>query len=86
MNESHSAKENTLDRVDNPSATQNEPGVKNEFRKKHILNMQEWIDLKLSDTEAEVIIGSPTNPLIRPRTKNLIEAPEKHIKQLSCCD
>jgi hypothetical protein len=44
------------------------------------MNMQQWIDLKLSDTEEEVIVGSPTNPLIRPRTKNLIEAPEKSYK------
>jgi hypothetical protein len=48
--------------------------------KRKILTMQEWIDLQLSDDEQSVIIGTPRNPIIRPMTKNLIEAPDKSFK------
>jgi len=71
----------TAQRTPSDAPNNQAPNTEKTNREKDaILNMQEWIDLDLSDTEADVVIGSPTNPLIRPKTKNLIEAPEKSYK------
>ncbi|HWW15168.1 MAG TPA: AAA family ATPase [Candidatus Dormibacteraeota bacterium] len=45
-----------------------------------ILSAEEWINADFSGTEQQVIVGTPENPLIRPGTKNFIEAPEKAFK------
>jgi hypothetical protein len=45
-----------------------------------IRTMQEWITLELSTSEREFVIGSQDNALVRPKTKNLIEAAEKSFK------
>jgi len=45
-----------------------------------ILNTEDWLNLKLSSEESEPIIGTAENPIIRPLTKNLIQAPEKAFK------
>jgi hypothetical protein len=52
----------------------------NGFERPTILTMQEWLDLELSEKEGEVEIGTSTTPIVRPKTKNLIEAPEKSFK------
>jgi len=43
-----------------------------------ICTAEEWLNLKPED--GDVVLGSPENALIRPKTKNLIEAPEKCFK------
>jgi len=40
----------------------------------------EWLDLDLGVESADVIAGTTANPLIRARTKNFLEAPEKSFK------
>jgi hypothetical protein len=45
-----------------------------------IYTMQEWLDLNLSADGKDLVIGTPENAIIRPRTKNLIEAAEKSFK------
>ena len=45
-----------------------------------IHNMQEWLNLELTAAEKDVVIGSPDNAIVRPGTKNLIEASEKSYK------
>ncbi len=45
-----------------------------------ILNTEDWFNLKFAREESEPIIGTSENPLIRPLTKNLIQAPEKAFK------
>jgi hypothetical protein len=45
-----------------------------------IMSAEEWLNADFSDEESEVLIGSPCNALVRPLTKNLIQAPEKAYK------
>jgi AAA domain len=45
-----------------------------------ILNTEDWLNLKFLPEESEPIIGTAENPIIRPRTKNLIQAQEKAFK------
>jgi hypothetical protein len=45
-----------------------------------ILSAKEWINTDFSATEQQVIVGTPATPIIRPGTKNFIEAPEKAFK------
>lgn len=45
-----------------------------------IFTVEDLLSLELSADEKDVIVGLPENPLIRPKTKNLIEAPEKSYK------
>jgi hypothetical protein len=45
-----------------------------------ILTAQEWMDLDLSGEEGTAIIGTRQNPLIRPGSRNFIEAAEKSFK------
>ncbi len=45
-----------------------------------LMTMQEWIDYELDPNDKEVVIGSTNNPIVGPKTKNLIEAPEKSFK------
>lgn len=45
-----------------------------------IYTMQDWLKLQLSTDEKEIVIGTPENSIIRPKTKNLIEAAEKSFK------
>jgi len=47
---------------------------------KLIRTLQEWLDMNPSALEQEAVIGSPDNPIVRPRTKNFIEGPEKSFK------
>ena len=46
----------------------------------HILTAEEWLSLELLAAEKDVLIGSREGPLVRPQTKNLIEAAEKSFK------
>jgi hypothetical protein len=43
-----------------------------------IMSAEDWLNTNFSD--AEVLIGKPENPLVRPLTKNLVQAPEKAFK------
>jgi hypothetical protein len=52
-----------------------ETNVNNDPQRTFILTAEEWLNLKTEDGDA--IFGSPDNALVRPKTKNLIEAPEK---------
>lgn len=67
-----------------PGQSQVEPGPSDSLRSKPqtpgIYTMQDWLDLPLSTDEKEIVIGTPENSIIRPRTKNLIEAAEKSFK------
>jgi hypothetical protein len=55
-----------------------EANANNHAKRTFILTTEEWLDLKTTDEN--VIFGTPDNPLVRPMTKNLIEAPEKCFK------
>jgi hypothetical protein len=45
-----------------------------------ILSADDWLDADFSLKESEVLIGCPKNQLVRPLTRNLIQAPEKAFK------
>lgn len=45
-----------------------------------ILSAEMWLTADFSAQEKKVIIGTPDNPLVRPLTKNIIQAPEKAFK------
>jgi hypothetical protein len=45
-----------------------------------IMSAEEWLNAEFRAEESEVLIGSPGNALVRPLTKNLIQAPEKAYK------
>ena len=45
-----------------------------------ILSAENWLKADLSVPESQVIVGTQANPLIRPLTKNLVQAPEKAFK------
>src|ERR1700687_1126408 len=45
-----------------------------------ILSAEEWLKADFSVAESEVLIGTRENPLVRPLTKNLVQAPEKAFK------
>ena len=55
-----------------------ETNAKKSQQRIFILSAEEWLNLKTE--EAVVVFGSPDDPLVRPGTKNLIEAPEKCFK------
>jgi hypothetical protein len=63
-----------------PTNPQNSSTEQTPLRSSGIYNMNEWLNLELSMDEKEMIIGTPENAIIRPKTKNLIEAPEKSFK------
>jgi hypothetical protein len=42
--------------------------------------MQEWINLELNADEKDAVLGTSENAIVRPKTKNLIEASEKSFK------
>jgi hypothetical protein len=45
-----------------------------------IMSAEEWLCAKFQLEESEVLIGTPENALVRPLTKNLVQAPEKAYK------
>jgi hypothetical protein len=45
-----------------------------------ILSAEEWLQANFSVADSEVIVGTADNPLVRPLTKNLVQAPEKAFK------
>ena len=45
-----------------------------------ILSAEDWLNANFSVAESEVLIGTRENPLVRPLTKNLVQAPEKAFK------
>lgn len=45
-----------------------------------ILTAEDWFNANFSVAEGEVIVGTHENPLVRPLTKNLVQAPEKAFK------
>lgn len=47
---------------------------------KLIMSAEEWLRTDPTLSNASPIIGEPENPLVRPMTKNLIEAGEKEFK------
>src|SRR5207249_2115291 len=49
-------------------------------QKEFFFSIEQWDGIDLETEDNAVIIGSPKNPIIRPGTKNLIEAPEKTFK------
>lgn len=57
-----------------------DPSVNSSSSGRLVLTAQEWLDLELPANESDVVIGSASNPLIRPGTKNLVVAPEKSFK------
>jgi hypothetical protein len=59
----------------NTTATVNPPSSGN-----LILSAEDWLNTNFSVAESEVIVGSGENPLVRPLTKNLVQAPEKAYK------
>jgi hypothetical protein len=48
--------------------------------KEFFFSAEEWDTIDLDTEDNSVLIGTPRNPIIRPGTKNLIEAPEKTFK------
>lgn len=48
--------------------------------KEFFYSAEEWDHVDLDTEDNAVLIGTPANPIIRPGTKNLIEAPEKTFK------
>ena len=45
-----------------------------------ILSAEDWLKADFSVAESEVLVGTCENPLVRPLTKNLVQAPEKAFK------
>ena len=45
-----------------------------------ILNAEEWLKAEFGVEQSKVLIGTPDNPIIRPLTKNLVEASDKSFK------
>ncbi len=45
-----------------------------------ILSAEDWLNADFSAAESEVIVGTAANALVRPGTKNFIQAPEKAFK------
>lgn len=45
-----------------------------------ILTAEEWLALPTETDEKRIVIGSPTQPIVRTLTKNLVEGPEKSFK------
>src|ERR1700730_12723772 len=45
-----------------------------------ILSAEDWLNADFRVEDSEVVVGAPENPLVRPLTKNLIQAPEKAFK------
>lgn len=45
-----------------------------------IMSADQWLEADLSVAENQVIVGTTANPIVRPLTKNLIQAPEKAFK------
>ena len=45
-----------------------------------IMTAEQWLIAEFSVEESAVLIGTPENALVRPLTKNLIQAPEKAYK------
>src|SRR5437899_333697 len=57
--------------------------TKQKFRldaKKFFYSLTEWENVDLNTPDNQVLIGTPTNSIIRPGTKNIVEAPEKSFK------
>lgn len=48
--------------------------------KEFFYSAEEWDNIDLETEDNAVLVGTPSNPIIRPGTKNLIEAPEKTFK------
>lgn len=49
-------------------------------QKEFFYSAEQWDLIDLETEDNAVLIGTPKNPIIRPGTKNLIEAPEKTFK------
>jgi hypothetical protein len=49
-------------------------------QKEFFFSIEDWDSVDLDTEDNAVLIGTPKNPIIRPGTKNLIEAPEKGFK------
>ena len=45
-----------------------------------ILSAEDWLNADFSVEESEVVVGTSENPLVRPLTKNLVQAAEKAFK------
>ncbi len=45
-----------------------------------IMSAEEWLNAEFITEDSEVLIGTPGNALVRPLTKNIIQAPEKAYK------
>lgn len=49
-------------------------------QKEFFFSAEQWDTVDLETEDNSVLVGTPKNPIIRPGTKNLIEAPEKTFK------
>ena len=45
-----------------------------------ILTAEQWLSLPVDTDEKRIVLGSPSQPIVRTLTKNLIEGPEKSFK------
>jgi RecA-family ATPase len=45
-----------------------------------VLSAEDWLKADFRVEESEILIGTPDNPILRPLTKNFIEAPDKSFK------
>jgi AAA domain len=48
--------------------------------KEFFFSIEQWDQIDLDTEDNDALIGTPQSPIIRPATKNLIEAPEKSFK------
>jgi hypothetical protein len=48
--------------------------------RRFLYNLQEWERVRFDETDERFIIGTPTNAIVRPGTKNIIEGAEKSFK------
>jgi hypothetical protein len=45
-----------------------------------IRSAEDWLAMQFTNSETERLMGTADNPIVRPQTKNLIEAPDKSFK------
>lgn len=56
------------------------PPTVNPPKDRLIMSAEEWLTADFQSQDSEMLIGTPGNALVRPLTKNLIQAPEKAYK------
>lgn len=56
------------------------PENANQPKDRLIMTAEEWLTYDFRVEESQILIGTPENSIIRPRTKNIIQASEKTFK------